>query len=147
MTVRALAVGLLLGLVWRGWAPPAVLTITAVGIIGLTIVFKTALGRAPPSAGPGPWPRRQLRIPVRARRRRSWRARNAVRDAAAMLAALAGSPACTRACTGLPSALLTAPAGETCPPSRRRRTFAPAGPRHQARRCYEMTYSRTGARR
>jgi membrane-associated phospholipid phosphatase len=106
MTVLALAAGLLLGVVWRWWAPPAVLTITAVGIIGLTIAFKAALGRArPPLAqavaaadgygfpsghaaaaaavcGAAAW--------LCSMRMRSWPARIAVWAAAAMVAALVG---------------------------------------------------------
>jgi hypothetical protein len=48
LTVLALAVGLLLGVAWRWWAPPAVLTITAAGSITLTVAFKAALGRPRP---------------------------------------------------------------------------------------------------
>jgi membrane-associated phospholipid phosphatase len=48
MTVLALAIGLLLGVVWRWWPPTMVLAVTAAGVIGLTVVFKAALGRARP---------------------------------------------------------------------------------------------------
>ena len=48
MSVLALAIGLLLGVVWRWWPPAVVLVVTAAGVIGLTVVFKTALGRARP---------------------------------------------------------------------------------------------------
>ena len=48
MVVCALAAGLLLGMVWRSWAPAAVLGTTAAGAIGLTIVFKAALAQPRP---------------------------------------------------------------------------------------------------
>ena len=48
MMVLALAAGLLLGIAWRSWTPVAVLAVTAVGVIGLTVVFKAALGRPRP---------------------------------------------------------------------------------------------------
>jgi undecaprenyl-diphosphatase len=46
MVVCALAAGLLIGIVWRSWAPAAVLGSTVAGAIGLTIVFKAALARS-----------------------------------------------------------------------------------------------------
>jgi undecaprenyl-diphosphatase len=106
MAVLALAAGLLLGVVWRWWAPAVVLAVTAAGIFGLTVVFKAALGRArPPLAqamaaadgygfpsghaaaaaavcGAAAW--------LCSLRMRSWRGRIAVWAAAAMLAALVG---------------------------------------------------------
>jgi PAP2 superfamily protein len=106
MTALALAAGVLLGVMWRWWAPALVLAVTAAGIIGLTVVFKAALGRArPPLAqavaaadgygfpsghaaaaaavcGAAAW--------LCSLRMRLWRARVAV-WAAAMLAALFGS--------------------------------------------------------
>jgi undecaprenyl-diphosphatase len=106
MTVLALAIGLLLGVVWRWWPPAVVLAVTAAGVIGLTVVFKAALGRArPPLAqavaaadgygfpsghaaaaaavcGAAAW--------LCSVRMRSWRGRVAVWAAAAMLAALVG---------------------------------------------------------
>jgi undecaprenyl-diphosphatase len=106
MTVLALAAGLLLGVAWRWWAPPAVLTITATGIIGLTIVFKAALGRARPplaqavaAAGGYGFPSAHAAAAAAvcgaaawlcSVRMRSWRARIAVWAAAAMLAGLVG---------------------------------------------------------
>jgi hypothetical protein len=48
MAGLALAAGLVLGVVWRWWAPAVVLAVTAVGVTGLTIVFKIALGRGAP---------------------------------------------------------------------------------------------------
>ena len=48
MAVIALAVGLLLGIAWRSRAPVLVLAVTCAGVIGLTIVFKAALGRSRP---------------------------------------------------------------------------------------------------
>jgi undecaprenyl-diphosphatase len=106
MTVLALATGLLLGVVWRWWAPGVVLAVTAAGVIGLTVVFKATLGRArPPLAqavaaadgygfpsghaaaaaavcGAAAW--------LCSLRLRSWRGRIAVWAVAAMLAALVG---------------------------------------------------------
>jgi undecaprenyl-diphosphatase len=106
MAVRALSIGLLLGVVWRWWAPAVVLVVTTAGVIGLTVVFKAALGRArPPVAlavaaadgygfpsghaaaaaavcGAAAW--------LCSLRLRSWWARVAVWAAAAMLAALVG---------------------------------------------------------
>ena len=51
-SVLALATGLLLGVVWRWWAPGVVLAVTAAGVIGLTVVFKEALGTASISRPP-----------------------------------------------------------------------------------------------
>ena len=105
MAVIALAVGLLLGIAWRSWAPVLVLAVTCAGVIGLTIVFKAALGRSrPPLAqavaadgfgfpsglaaaaaavfGAAAW--------LCSLRMRSWRSRIAVWAAAAMLASLVG---------------------------------------------------------
>jgi undecaprenyl-diphosphatase len=106
MTVLALGIGLLLGVAWRCWPPAVVLAVTALGIIGLTVVFKAALGQArPPLAqamaaadgygfpsahaaaaaavcGAAAW--------LCSVRMRSWRARVAVWAAAVMLAALVG---------------------------------------------------------
>lgn len=48
MTVCALILGLLLGVAWRSWTPVLTLAATAAGAIGLTIVFKAALGRPRP---------------------------------------------------------------------------------------------------
>lgn len=48
MTTMALAAGLLPGIAWRSWAPVTVLAVTVAGVIGLTIVFKVALGRSRP---------------------------------------------------------------------------------------------------
>ena len=101
-----LPVGLLLGIAWRSWAPVLVLAVTCAGVIGLTIVFKAALGRSrPPLAqavaaadgfgfpsghavaaaavfGAAAW--------LCSLRMRSWRSRIAVWAAAAMLASLVG---------------------------------------------------------
>ena len=106
MTVIALAAGLLLGLAWRSWTPALVLAVTDAGVIGLTVVFKAALGRArPPLAqavaaadgygfpsghaaaaaavcGAAAW--------LSSTRMRSWPGRIAVWAVAAMLAALVG---------------------------------------------------------
>jgi undecaprenyl-diphosphatase len=102
----ALAAGLLLGIAWRSWAPPAVLGTAAAGAIGLTVVFKAALAQPrPPLAqavaaadgygfpsghaaaaaavcGAAAW--------LCSVRMRSWRARTGTWAAAAMLAALVG---------------------------------------------------------
>jgi len=48
MAMVGLGIGLLLGLVWRSWAPLIVMTVTATGVAGLTVVFKAVLGRARP---------------------------------------------------------------------------------------------------
>ena len=48
VAVLALAAGLLLGIAWRSWTPAVMMAVTAVGVIGLTLVFKAALGRARP---------------------------------------------------------------------------------------------------
>ena len=48
MAVIALAVGLLLAIAWRSWAPVLVLAVSCAGVTGLTIVFKAALGRSRP---------------------------------------------------------------------------------------------------
>jgi membrane-associated phospholipid phosphatase len=106
MTVLALATGLLLGVVWRWWAPGVVLAVTAAGVIGLTVVFKEALGRARPplaqavAAADGygfPSGHAAAAAAVCAAaawlcslRSRSWRGRIAAWAAAAMLAALVG---------------------------------------------------------
>ena len=106
MAVIAPAVGLLPGIAWRSWAPVLVLPVTCAGVIGLTIVFKAALGRSrPPLAqavaaadgfgfpsghaaaaaavfGAAAW--------LCSLRMRSWRSRIAVWAAAAMLASLVG---------------------------------------------------------
>ena len=106
MTVLALATGLLLGVVWRSWAPAVVLVVTAVGVIGLTVVFKEALGRARPPltqavaaadgygfpsghtaaaaavCGAAAW--------LCSLRMRTWRGRTAVWAVATMLATLVG---------------------------------------------------------
>jgi len=106
MVVLALAAGLLLGIAWRSWTPTVVMVVTAAGVIGLTLVFKAALGRArPPLAqavaaadgfgfpsghaaaaaavcGAAAW--------LCSIRMRSWRARTSVWAAAAVLAALVG---------------------------------------------------------
>ena len=106
MAGGALAAGLLLGIVWRSWAPAAVLCTTAAGAIGLTIVFKAALAQPrPPWAqavgaadgygfpsghaaaaaavcGAAAW--------LCSVRMRSWRARTGIWAAAAMLAVLVG---------------------------------------------------------
>jgi hypothetical protein len=52
MTVLAGAAGLLLGVVWRSWSPAVVLVVTVAGVVGLTVMFKAAPGRAS-SAGAG----------------------------------------------------------------------------------------------
>ena len=106
VAVLALAAGLLLGIAWRSWTPAVMMAVTAVGVIGLTLVFKAALGRArPPLAhavaaadgfgfpsghaaaaaavcGAAAW--------LCSIRMRSWRARTSVWAVAAMLAALVG---------------------------------------------------------
>jgi len=106
MVVLTLATGLLLGIVWRSWAPAAVLGTTAAGTIGLTIVFKAALAQPrPPLAqavaaadgygfpsghaaaaaavcGAAAW--------LCNARMRSWRARTGIWAAAAVLTALVG---------------------------------------------------------
>jgi undecaprenyl-diphosphatase len=106
MAVLALAAGLLLGVAWRSWTPVALMAVTAIGVIGLTMAFKAALGRPrPPLAqavaaadgfgfpsghaaaaaaicGAAAW--------LCSIRMRSWRARTGVWAAAAMLAALVG---------------------------------------------------------
>ena len=106
MVALALAAGLLLGVTRRSWAPVVVMAVTAAGVIGLTLVFKAALGRArPPLAhavaaadgfgfpsghaaaaaavcGAAAW--------LCSTRMRSWRARTGVWAAAAVLAALVG---------------------------------------------------------
>jgi membrane-associated phospholipid phosphatase len=106
MVVLALAAGLLLGVAWRSWTPVVVMAVTAAGVIGLTLVFKAALGRArPPLAqavaaadgfgfpsghaaaaaavcGAAAW--------LCSARMRSWRARTSVWAAALVLAALVG---------------------------------------------------------
>jgi undecaprenyl-diphosphatase len=48
MAVLALAIGLLLVVALRSWTPLVVLAVTGAGIIGLTVIFKTVLGRARP---------------------------------------------------------------------------------------------------
>ena len=102
----ALAAGVLLAIARRSWAPVLELGVTVVGIVGLTVVFKAALGHArPPLAqavaaadgygfpsghaaaaaavcGAAAW--------LCSVRMRSWRGRVAVWAAAAMLAALVG---------------------------------------------------------
>ena len=106
MTLLALAIGLLLGVAWRWWSPTVVLAVTALGIIGLTVVFKAALGHARPplaqavAAADGygfPSGHAAAAAAVCGTvawlcnvRMRSWRARVAVWAAAAMLAALVG---------------------------------------------------------
>jgi undecaprenyl-diphosphatase len=106
ITGIALAAGLIMGIAWRSWTPAIVLSVTDAGVIGLTIVFKAALGRArPPLAqavaaadgfgfpsghaataaavcGAAAW--------LCSTRMRSWRVRTAVWAGAAMLAALVG---------------------------------------------------------
>jgi undecaprenyl-diphosphatase len=106
ITGIALAAGLIMGIAWRSWTPAIVLSVTDAGVIGLTIVFKAALGRArPPLAqavaaadgfgfpsghaataaavcGAAAWLCSALM--------RSWRVRTAVWAGAAMLAALVG---------------------------------------------------------
>lgn len=106
ITAIALAAGLIMGIAWRSWTPAIVLSVTGAGVIGLTIVFKAALGRArPPLAqavaaadgfgfpsghaataaavcGAAAW--------LCSTRMRSWRARTAVWAGAAMLAVLVG---------------------------------------------------------
>ena len=48
MAILALAVGVLLGLTSRSWTPIAIPGVTAVGVIGLTVLFKESLNRARP---------------------------------------------------------------------------------------------------
>jgi undecaprenyl-diphosphatase len=95
MAVLALAAGLLLGVVWRWWAPAVVLAVTAAGIFGLTVVFKAALGRARPPLAQAVAAADGYGFPsghawLCSLRMRSWRGRIAVWAAAAMLAALVG---------------------------------------------------------
>ena len=44
----ALAAGVLLGIIWRGWGPVLVAGVTVAGSVGLTIVLKEVLGRPRP---------------------------------------------------------------------------------------------------
>jgi membrane-associated phospholipid phosphatase len=106
MAVCALAAGLLIGIVWRSWAPAAVLGSTVAGAIGLTIVFKAALAQPRPpltqsvAAADGygfPSGHAASAVAVCGAiawlcsiGMRSWRARTGIWAVAAMLAALVG---------------------------------------------------------
>jgi membrane-associated phospholipid phosphatase len=106
MAVCALAAGLLISIVWRSWAPAAVLGSTVAGAIGLTIVFKAALAQPRPplaqavAAADGygfPSGHAAAAVAVCGAvawlcsiQMRSWRARTGIWAVAAMLAALAG---------------------------------------------------------
>ena len=106
MAVLALVAGLLLGAAWRSWTPVVALAVTTVGVTGLTMVFKAALGRARPpvaqavAAADGygfPSGHAATAAAVCAAiawlcslRIRSWPGRVAVQAAAAMVAALVG---------------------------------------------------------
>ena len=53
MVVLAVVAGVLLSVAWRSWAPAVIVAVTAAGVIGLTVVFKAALGLPrPPQARP-----------------------------------------------------------------------------------------------
>ncbi len=106
MAVIALAVGLLLAIAWRSWAPVLVLAVTCAGVLGLTIVFKAALGRSRPPLAQAVAAAHGFGFPsghaaaaaavfgaaawLCSLRMRSWRSRIAVWAAAAMLASLVG---------------------------------------------------------
>jgi undecaprenyl-diphosphatase len=106
MAVCALAAGLLIGIVWRSWAPAAVLASTAAGAIGLTIVFKAALAQPRPPLAHAVTAADGYGFPsghaaaaaavcgaiawLCSIRMRSWRARTGIWAVAAMLTALVG---------------------------------------------------------
>jgi hypothetical protein len=69
MVVLAVVAGVLLSVAWRSWAPVVIVTVTAAGVIGLTVVFKAALGLPRPPLGQAVAAADGYGFPSRARRR------------------------------------------------------------------------------
>jgi undecaprenyl-diphosphatase len=106
MTILALAAGLVLAVTSRSWMPVAVLAVTAAGVVGLTVLFKDALGRARPPLAQAVAAADGYGFPsghaaaaaavcgavawLCTLRLRSWRTRLSMCVAAAMVAALVG---------------------------------------------------------
>jgi len=106
MVVLAVVAGVLFSVAWRSWAPVVIVAVTAAGVIGLTVVFKAALGLPRPPLGQAVAAADGYGFPsghaaaaaavcavvawLCTLRLASWRARTAVWAMAAMLAVLVG---------------------------------------------------------